>query len=361
MASLAGCGVGTWALDTGLALDATLLAIWGRTREELGGALGTALLACVHPDDTAHARGLRMFQQPGLTVSPTERMFRVQRPDGSERWVLCREHATEHPAQPGERVSGIVLDLTAWKRDAEAKQRERTLETVSSLAAGLAHDFNNLLFAIMGNAALALGTSDLPEEHPLRESLREIERASVRASDLVQRLGLFSRPPQPRRHMVKLGPLVETAAQSVRAALPPRVQLRTQAAADGLTVLADVKLAEQVVSNLISNAAHAMEGREGSIDLELEEIVLGSQPWFDELEVKPGRYVELRVQDAGIGMDDATRARIFEPFFSTRPKGKAMGLGMCIVQGIVRSHAGAVRVASDRASGTTVHVYWPCA
>jgi signal transduction histidine kinase len=354
-AALANCGVGLWWIDSDgvFSADGTLLSMWGLSVEDLERAESEAPVCFVHAEDREAAEAV-FARSSQLRVS-SERLIRVVRPDGSWRHVLCRRDASDDE----HRAAGIAIDLTAVRRAEDTRMRGRAFSTVSTLAARLAHDFNNLLFAILGNATLALGTLQLAGDHPVRESLREIERAGTRASDIVQRLSAFARPVQPRRQMLKVGALVDAAARGLRESLPLRLILVTQLPANEPSVLVDPRLVQELVSNLVSNAVHAMDRRDGAIALEVEPVVLDGQPWMFELGMKPGRYIEVRVRDLGAGMDAATLERCAEPFFSTRPKGGGMGLGLCIAQGVARSHGGGLRIESVLERGTTVQVYFP--
>lgn len=355
-AALENCGVGRWWIDSDgvFSADGTLLSMWGRSVEDLAQAETEAPVCFVHSDDREAAAAV--FGRSSQIRIAAERLIRIVWPDGSWRHVLCRRDTSDDGV---DHAAGIAIDLTSVRRAEDTQLRGRAFSTVSTLAARLAHDFNNLLFAILGNATLALGTMQLAADHPVRESLREIERAGTRASDIVQRLSAFARPVQPRRQLLKVGALVDAAARDLRDRLPSRLTLATQLPANEPSALVDPRLVQELVSNLLSNAVHAMEGREGAITLEVEPIVLDAQPWMFELGMKPGRYVEVRVRDHGAGMDAATLERCAEPFFSTRPKAGGMGLGLCIAQGVARSHGGGMRIESDPKQGTTVQVYFP--
>jgi signal transduction histidine kinase len=345
--------------------DRTWLAIWGRSAEDLATVEGDVPVCFVQPEDRAAAQAIFAHgaerQVEGEVAAPrhfvprpSEYVFHVVVPNGESRWVLCRRDSND---EDGEHGAGIAIDLTAQRRGEDARQRARALEIVSTLAARLAHDFNNLLFAILGNATLSLST--MPGiDTPVRDSLREIERAATRASDLVQRLSTFARPVQPRRQLVKLGALVETVSRTVRESLPPSLTIRTNTAEGDPALLVDPRLVQELVSNLLSNAVQAMQGREGAILIEIEPMVLDAQPWAKALGLKPGPYVELRVLDSGIGMDATTLRRCLDPFYSTRPKGKGMGIGLCIAQSVARSHGGVLRVESTPEVGTTVRAYF---
>lgn len=355
-AAWASCGVGLWWIDARgvFCADSTLLSIWGISVAELERAGAEAPGCFVHAGDR-EAAAVFFGRSPGRQ-GPTERVFRVMLPDGNSRWVLCRRDVSDDNPEP---AAGIAIDLTALRQSDETRQHARGLELVATLAARLAHDFNNLLFAMLGNATLALGMVPLGGDNPVRESLREIERAGMRASDIVQRLSAFARPVQPRRQMLKLSAIVETAARTLRETLPVSLALRTRAVPAEPSVLVDPRLVQELVSNLVSNAVHAMQGRDGAIAIDVEPVELEPQAWLFELGMKPGRYIELRVRDFGAGMDGETLDRCTEPFFSTRPKGAGMGLGLCIAQGVVRNHGGALRLESAPEQGTIVHAYFP--
>ncbi|HKU45072.1 MAG TPA: ATP-binding protein, partial [Polyangiales bacterium] len=267
-------------------------------------------------------------------------------PDGSVRWLLCRR--SPHGV-------GIVLDVSELRRSEDGRQRSRAQEVVATLAARLAHDFNNLLFAILGNATLALGTAPLGDQHPIRESLREIQRAAERASDIVHRLSAFARPVQPRRQRVVVSTPIEAALAALRPHIAPSVRVVWRKPTPELLVSADAKLLQDLVANLLLNGVQAMEHQGGELTVEVEPVALSG----GELALPPGRYLELRVRDRGVGMERSTLERAFEPFFSTRPKGMGMGLGLSIAQGVVTTHGGALRIESSPGVGTTVRVYLP--
>ncbi|HKP56561.1 MAG TPA: ATP-binding protein [Polyangiales bacterium] len=357
-AAVAGCGIGLWAIDAHgtFRADRATLAIWGRSYEELADSDSDAPVCFVHPEDRARLEVL--LGRATDLGHDNECTFRALQPDGSTRWLLCRRSAFADETH-GDLMTGIVLDLSSLRRAEDSRQRLRASEAVATLAARLAHDFNNLLFAILGNATLALGTVQLTSDHPIRESLREIQRAGERASEIVQRLSAFARPVQPRRQRIKLSGSLAGAIGVLRDRLPSAVTLRSQLPDNEPLVSADPKLVQDVFAFLLMNAAQAMEHRGGEVAIELEDLVLATEPWLHEFALAPGRYVDLRVRDTGAGMDPSTVRRAIEPFFSTRPKGAGMGLGLSIAHGILKSHGGALRIESVPGRGTTVHAYFP--
>ena len=268
------------------------------------------------------------------------------------------------------RPSGEAWTIT-WARDIterlalEARLREsQKMEALGTLSGGIAHDFNNILSAIIGNVELA--RQDVGPRHAALESLAEIGKASARAKNLVQQILAFSRRQAQQRQSIALPPVIEEVVKLMRATLPAGIHLATAFGADAarLKVLADPTQIHQVVMNLCSNAAHAMEGKPGRIDIGLQQIELKAADGIDARKawpagLQPGRYIHLSVRDTGCGMDAATLERIYEPFYTTKQVGEGTGLGLSVVHGIMQAHEGAISVDSRPGKGSTFHLYFP--
>jgi signal transduction histidine kinase/ActR/RegA family two-component response regulator len=259
---------------------------------------------------------------------------------------------------------GTVHDVTVRKR-AELEHRQlqlqlqqaQRMQALGTLAGGIAHDFNNILTAISGHAQLAL--HDLPSEHPVQESLTEIRKASRRATDLVRQILTLGRRDEPRREALQLRPVVEEAVRLLRGTLPTLVELRVQLGANTPNVSADQTQLHQVLMNLVTNAAHAIGGRAGYVEISSESFVMDTATAATLPELADGHYARIRVRDNGAGMDKATLERAFEPFFTTKAPGHGSGLGLSVVHGIMTSHGGAVTVHSQLGEGTTFELYFP--
>jgi PAS domain S-box-containing protein len=262
---------------------------------------------------------------------------------------------------------GVTVDVSERKRaelkraelEACLRQKER-LESLGALAGGVAHDFNNLLTGVLGNASLAL--MDLPPNSPAYEPMRQIEAAALRGAELTQQLLAYSGKGKFVVQPVDLSRLVEDLGPLLQGVLPGRALLRAEPTADVPPFEADAEQVRQVVVNLVSNAAEALPGSGGVITLRTGLLDAAAPfpaaPGVGD-EAPPGRYVYLEVEDTGRGMDEATRRQLFEPFFSTKPGGR--GLGLPAVLGIVRSHHGAIQVDSEPGRGTAVRVLFPVA
>lgn len=253
----------------------------------------------------------------------------------------------------------------AAHREAEAELRRQEaqlgeaqkMESLGTLAGGIAHDFNNILGAILGNVELARG--GLGVEHPVQAMLGEIQKAGLRARDLVRQILTFSRrQPQQLRNLA-LRPIVDETYGLLRVTLPAGVELALSLSDEPLHVDGDATQLQQVLMNLCTNAWHALGGETGRIVVGLEATQLDAATARSLSGLVAGSYAHLWVSDTGTGMDTATRERIFEPFFTTKPTGQGTGLGLSVVHGIVVAHQGSIAVDSAPGHGSTFHVYLP--
>ena len=244
------------------------------------------------------------------------------------------------------------------RRRLDAKLQEaQKLESLGMLAGGIAHDFNNLLTGILGNADLAL--LELSPESPSREELEQIRLAATRAADLTRQMLAYSGKGQMRSEFVDLSVLVEEMTHLLESSISKKAELSCDFAPDLPTIEGDATQIRQVLMNLITNASDALEGGPGRISIRTGVCELDRQDLLNADETSPRRLrAFFEVADTGCGMDEATRARIFDPFFSTKFLGR--GLGLAAVQGIVRSHGGTIRIDSEPGVGTTTTVLFPC-
>jgi CheY-like chemotaxis protein len=229
------------------------------------------------------------------------------------------------------------------------------LESLGTLAGGIAHDFNNILTSILGYCGLAVLSSG--DNEALKADLNQIRAAGMRARDLVAQILTFSRQRKITLVPLNLAEPVADALKLVRASIPTTVEISSQLTNGN--VQADSTQIHQIVINLCQNAAHAMRGRGGRIDITLEPTDVCDALSAEMPGLSPGPAMRLTVSDNGCGMPPATLERIFDPFFTTKSPGEGTGLGLSIVQGIVHSHHGAVRVRSQPGLGTTFDLFFP--
>ena len=282
--------------------------------------------------------------------------FVNRRKDGS----LYTEEASISPVTD---ATGRINNFVAVKRDitAEIELKARLvqaqkMESIGNLAGGIAHDFNNILFPIIGMSELLM--EDLPAGSLERENAQEILNAGLRGSDLVKQILAFSRQSEHRMIPVKPQQVFKEAVKLMRSTLPANIEINQYLETECGMVLADPSQIHQVAMNLITNAYHAVEQTDGKISVTLEETDLKAGDLPDG-SLEPGRYALLIVSDTGIGIDPVVMDMIFEPYFTTKEKGKGTGLGLAVVFGIVKEHGGAVTVESEIKKGTTFKVYLP--
>jgi PAS domain S-box-containing protein len=258
----------------------------------------------------------------------------------------------------------VTRDVSAPKR-AEAEKRRleedlrqsQKMESIGKLAGGIAHDFNNILTGILGYAEIAL--LEAPATGRLREDLEGIVKAGTRAKDLVNHILLFSRKSSPDLVPTRARVIVKDALSLLRASIPSTIELRVNVAASDGAILADPTAIHRALMNLCTNAAQAMEGAGGLIEVSLDRAILSEEETRKEPGVLPGPFLTIRIRDTGKGIRPEDLERIFDPYFTTKEIGKGTGMGLSIVHGIVRGHGGMIRAESLPGEGAVFTLYFP--
>jgi PAS domain S-box-containing protein len=272
----------------------------------------------------------------------------------------------EATASPVRDHSGAIINYVAVHRDIthevtiERQLRQaQKMEAIGTLAGGIAHDFNNILAAIIGFTEIAM--SKVPQASPVQHDLEQVLAAGSRATDLVRQILTFSRQTEQELRPVQITHTAKEALKLLRSSLPTTIDIRQEIALppEGGVVLADPTQIHQVLMNLCTNAAHAMRATGGILSVGLSEVEADTSFVARHPGLKVGPCVCLTVSDTGHGMDAAVMERVFEPYFTTKGAGEGTGLGLAVVQGIVRGCGGAVTVYSEPGHGTTFRVYLP--
>ena len=309
----------------------------------------------IHPEDLANMRqsleDIRL-----LPHYKTEREYRIIRKDGQIRWV--REFIQNVCDESGKpiAVQGAIHDITERVRLQERLREAEKMEAVGRLAGGVAHKFNNLLTVVNGYSEMLLGTLDAGQ--PMRQDVKAIRKAGLRAAELTQQLLAFSRRQVLRMRVLDLDTLLQDMVPRLGIILGKEITLRMALDGDLGEVRADSSQVEEVVVSLATNARGAMPDG-GVFALETSNITLDETYAAAHLALEPGRYVLLAVSDTGVGTSPEVQEHIFEPFFTTKGLAESNGLGLGTVYGIIRQLGGDVHVYSEPGLGTTFKIYLP--
>jgi PAS domain S-box-containing protein len=324
----------------------------GRT---MGEELGDGWAEGVHPDDLE--RCLNTYYAAFDERRRFKVEYRIRRADGEYRWVLDSAVARFAPTGEFAGYIGSCMDITDLKRSHEERLAMQKMESLGALSAGIAHDFNNLLGSILAESDLALSSS--PAESGSREHIERISSVALRASEIVDLLMAYAGTIQtPSLHPVNLSEVVEETLELMHASLPKEANVITNLAPDLRPVHSYGPQLRRVVMNLVRNAAEALNREGGAITIATAlEHVDGNAMLADGSPAPDGDYVRLTVSDTGRGMSEEAMARVFDPFYTTKFLGR--GLGLPVVQGIVRTHGGFVRLSSSVGAGTTFEVLLP--
>ena len=323
--------------------------IFGYSGEEIRGRDIDGIIVPPHLSDEASSLSER--SQDGQTVSK-ESVRR--RKDGS----LVHVHITGYPILIGGThvgIYGMYEDISERKALESQVLHAQKMESVGTLAGGVAHDFNNLLAIILGNAALLEKVAADPER---RDScIAAINKAGERAAGVVRQLLTFARKTERRKESVRINDLIQELLKLLSETFPKNIEIRTDLAPGLPSVISDAGQLHQVLMNICVNARDAMP-RGGRLTLATRVVPIdGVQRRFTAADA--AAYVEIRASDTGTGMDEGTRRRIFEPFFSTKGPGRGSGLGLAVVFGIVESNQGFIDVDSAPGQGSCFTVYLP--
>lgn len=303
-----------------------------------------SLAALMHPDDIEKFNQLRRNFLSG-EITSHEGEYRLRHQDGGYRWfhATAGVFATNEDGQ-SVRVVGAFSDISEKKKNeierqqlANQMRRAQKVEAVGTLAGGIAHEFNNLLTVILGFSQVSLRKAKqgtVPEKE-----LGEVIDASGRARDLVKQLLTFSRQQSTGKTELDLRPLVKEAIRFMRSSLPSPVELELRISAEPLMVMANSGSIHQMLVNLINNGAQSMPDG-GNLVVTVE--TTWGMPCCEAVTDWENGCVRLLVEDEGIGLPPDIADRIFDPFFTTRGVGSGSGLGLSVVDGIVREHGGAV-------------------
>ena len=254
------------------------------------------------------------------------------------------------------RIAGCCTDLTDIKRTDEQAQASQKLESVGVLTDGIVHDFNNLLGGILICSELALAENE--DVSVVQEQLTRIRMSSIRGAEIVRRLMIYGGKENPDFQPVEISSLVYEMLDLLKVSISKHISFRVELGNDLRPVHASAAQIRQIVMNLITNASEAIGQRDGVICVSSAlRNVTGNSPLPGGASLPEGDYVQLQISDSGPGMTPEVQARIFDPVFTKR---NGRGLGLPVVQALVRTHGGAINVQSAPEQGTTFQILLPC-
>jgi len=264
-------------------------------------------------------------------------------------------------------VSGTLIAIFIRKRKKAEEdkirlerqlQQAQKMESLGTLAGGIAHDFNNILYGAIGYAELCL--DDTEPGTILEDNLKEVISGLLRAKSLVKQILAFSRPTDSEIEPTPVTPIVNEAVSLLKSTIPATIAIEVDADVENSTIKGDPTQIHQVIMNLCTNAAHAMEEDGGVLKIALENVEIGtSQEDQTAAKLPPGAYLKLSVADSGIGIPTDNLDRVFDPFFTSKEQGKGTGMGLAVVHGIVKAYDGQILVESKENHGTTFDVFFP--
>jgi len=235
-------------------------------------------------------------------------------------------------------------------------QQSQRIEALGTLAGGIAHDFNNILAAIVGFAET--GVHAVREEDEAHRAFSTILEAAGRARELVRQILVMSRKSDAETKPLCFREVAEEVIRLMSATLPSNIKVVSDLQSESV-VMANGSQLHQVITNLCTNAGHAMSRTGGVLQLVMRDVVLDESDLEANPELPPGNYVVLDVRDTGPGIPNAILPRIFDPFFTTKGPGEGTGIGLSVVHGVVRAANGTITVETATGKGTTFRVFWP--
>jgi PAS domain S-box-containing protein len=338
------------ALEDGryIEVNDTFLRVSGYSKEEVIGC--TSIELGIWADPSERAKMVKILHEKG-SIYNQEVRFGTKSGE-----ILTMLRSAELIDIGGETCSiAVTLDITERKKLEEQLRQSQKMESIGRLAGGVAHDFNNLLSAIIGYSELTL--DNMTDDNPLREHIKTVLDAGVKAETLTNQLLAFSRKQVLEMKVVNLNTIVENMAKILRRVIGEDIVLELYAKPTLRNVRVDPVQIEQILMNLAVNARDAMPSG-GHLIIEIDDAELDEKYARMQEGVKPGFYVMIAVTDTGKGISREVQEKIFEPFFSTKGI-MGTGLGLSTVYGIIKQHNGNIFVYSELNKGTTFKIYFP--
>ncbi|MDX2454367.1 PAS domain S-box protein [Desulfosarcina sp.] len=359
-------GAGIWQLDLKMRsfrVDERIYTLMGYSESDLAGGLG--FIREKTSPETWEEIELKFNRHVAGRAAMFDHEFKLQSRQGQWKWFHTKAKVVRYDkdGQP-ETMVGIIID-TSERKEYEAErehlelklQQAQKMEAIGTLAGGIAHDFNNILGAILGYSQLTqMHTADNAR---VQGYVGNIFKASERAKGLVEQILTFTRQGKSQKVPCDIAIVLKEVVKLLRASIPSTIEIVQKIPSNLGTIVADQTQIHQVLMNLCTNAAHAMEARGGKLTVTLENRPVNENTAASGDDLPSGRYLQLSVRDTGSGMDKSVVDRIFDPYYTTKAVGEGTGMGLATVHGIVNDHDGRILVASVPGEGSVFRVLFP--
>ena len=322
--------------------------LYGWTKEE---AIGRSAMELLYRGDAVYLKTIQILLKEGEWSGEMHHHTKSGREVTVEsRWTLFRDDR----GQPRS-ILTINTDITEKKRLEAQFLRAQRMESIGTLAGGIAHDLNNVLAPIIMSIDLLKPAAQSEYE---KEILEQIDTSARRGADLVKQVLSFARGVGGRRVSINVDKLLKEVVKITKETFPRSIEIKYTSEQENAVITGDPTQLNQVLLNLCVNARDALP-QGGHITISSQNATI-SETTAEKISGRPGNYVQITVEDDGIGIPEEIQGKIFEPFFTTKEIGKGTGLGLSTVMAIVRSHGGFILVESHIGKGSGFHVYLPC-
>lgn len=309
----------------------------------------------VYPDP-AYREKIRRRILEDIQSGDPERMvwdgLEVTGKDGSKRIVFIKNI----PLYEQNLMISTVQDITERRYLQNRLQQAQKMEAIGTLAGGIAHDFNNILSAIIGYTELALDSSE--RGTTFHNNLQQVFAAGMRAKDLVKQILAFARQSEEELKPIRLDKSVREVLKFIRSSVPSTIKIKPDLVNDSV-VMGNATQVHQILMNLCTNAAQAMEAAGGILEVGIKDVSIDDSSIINKSILTPGEYVRIKVSDTGVGISPDIIESIFDPYFTTKGPGEGTGMGLALVHGIVESYGGEITVDSKPGAGTVFAIYLP--
>jgi len=294
--------------------------------------------------------------------NPEPAEYKIIGKSNREFWVLVNTRFFFENGVP-KRAIAVVHDLTAIRQAEEEKKQleiqlhqSQKMESIGNLAGGIAHDFNNILSSIIGFTELSL--DEVEKGTHIEDNLQEVYTAGKRAKDLVRQILAFARQSGEELKPIQVDTIAAEVLKFIRSSIPTTIEIKQNIEGDSL-IMGNATQVHQILMNLFTNAAHAMENKGGILEFSLKDIVMDRGVNREKLGLEPGNYIEIKISDTGTGIAPEIIGFIFDPYFTTKGPGEGTGMGLAMVHGIIENYGGKISVDSKPGQGTVFTIYLP--